>query len=48
MRFASVVYTHELIGNDFGVIRLPLYLGAPEETGNAWANKGNVNYNDLR
>lgn len=47
VRFASLVYTYRMLENDFGAIRLPLYLGASLETGNAWADKKDVDFGDL-
>ncbi|MYM64957.1 patatin-like phospholipase family protein [Pseudomaricurvus sp. HS19] len=47
VRFVSLVYTYEMVENDFGAITLPLYLGFSAEAGNAWANKDDVDYGDL-
>ena len=47
VRFASLVYNYELIAADFGAIRLPLYLGASLEAGNAWNKRDEVSYGDL-
>ena len=47
VRFASAVYTYELAANDFGARRLPLYLGASLETGNAWEKKDDISYREL-
>jgi NTE family protein len=47
VRFGGLIYTYELAANDFGAIRLPLYLGASYETGNTWNRKADVDYGDL-
>ncbi|WP_167855000.1 patatin-like phospholipase family protein [Mangrovimicrobium sediminis] len=47
LRFGSLVYTYQLAANDFGALRLPLYLGASLEAGNAWENSKAVDYDDL-
>lgn len=47
VRFASVVYSYELKKNNFGAIKLPLYLGISAETGNAWGRKDDIEYSDM-
>ncbi len=47
VRFGSLVYTYQLAANDFGAINLPLYLGLSAEAGNAWDERGKVDYSDL-
>lgn len=47
VRFGSLVYTYELVANDFGAITLPLYLGLSAETGNTWDDKRDIDYSDL-
>lgn len=47
VRFYSFVYSYELAENNFGAIRLPLYLGFSLEKGNAWANKDDVDLGDV-
>jgi len=47
VRFFSTVYTYRLAANDFGAIRLPLYLGLSAERGNAWTTRDAVDYSDM-
>lgn len=47
VRFASLVYTYELAANNFGAIDLPLYVGFSWETGNAWQEKAEIDYDDM-
>ncbi|WP_101759337.1 patatin-like phospholipase family protein [Oceanicoccus sp. KOV_DT_Chl] len=47
VRFSSLVYTYEMAANDFGAIQLPLYLGASLEAGNVWAQKSDIDYDEL-
>lgn len=47
IRFASLLYSYELMGNHFGAVDLPLYLGLSIESGNAWLNQDLVDYSDV-
>ena len=47
VRFMSVIYTYELVSNNFGAINLPLYLGTSLEAGNAWQTESDIDYSDL-
>jgi NTE family protein len=47
VRFTSLVYHYELASNNFGALKLPLYLGASLEVGNAWQRKQDIHYDDL-
>lgn len=46
VRFASAVYTYELVENDFGAFRLPLYLGVSLERGNVWQEQDDIDFDD--
>ena len=47
LRFASLVYTYQLARNDYGALKLPLYLGLSLEAGNIWSSPSQVTVDDL-
>ena len=45
--FGSLVYLYELASNNFGAVKLPLYLGASYEQGNVWNDESDIDLSDL-
>lgn len=47
VRLFGLIYNYELVENNFGAIRLPLYLGFSLEAGNAWADEDDIDYGNM-
>lgn len=47
VRLFGLIYNYELAENNFGAIRLPLYLGFSLEAGNAWADEDDIDYGNM-
>ncbi len=45
--FGSMVYRYRVLDNDFGALRLPIYLSGSIEQGNIWQSSNKIALNDM-
>jgi NTE family protein len=47
LRSANIVYKYQLLENDFGLFKSPVYLGASYEMGNVWDKREQIDHQSL-
>ncbi|WP_341502952.1 patatin-like phospholipase family protein [Gallaecimonas sp. GXIMD4217] len=47
MRFGALAYSYQLLENDFGFFRSPVFVGFSLEAGNVWERRADIDYEDL-
>ncbi|WP_434341320.1 patatin-like phospholipase family protein [Motilimonas cestriensis] len=45
--FGSVVYRYRILDNNFGAVRLPMYLSASIEQGNVWQSSRDIRFDNM-
>lgn len=46
LRYGNVNYRYQLLENDFGLFKSPVFVGATYERGNVWSERSDIRWND--